>query len=363
MPGFDAHLTLSSERLVLRPFGPKDAPQVRAIVAAGTASFLPPGAPGHLAYVDQWLSHGVHEPLRSGEGIHLAMEAAGEIVGAISLFKTHWGAGTTEIGYGVLPGHRGRGYATEAVRLLTSWALGPGGLRRVELRVNLDNAASIRVAEKAGFTREGLLRGGGFEDDGPHDLLVFGRIAGDPPMPYTGFHTGLRLESERLLLRPFTAADAPDVLAAVAGDPEIRRWMPWTAGYTMESALQWCTRLAHIEVATAVHFALEPRDGGRLAGSAGVHRADWERGDAEIGYWIAPWARRRGYATEATRAISEHLFERGFQRVHLVVADGNVASQAVAKKAGFTREGVMRRAVPVPGGYVDGILFSLLRGE
>ena len=362
MPGFDADLTLTSERLVLRPFGPGHAPQVRAIVAAGAASFLPPGAPGHLAGVDQWLNHGVHEPLRSGDGIHLAIEAAGELVGAVSLFKTQWGAGTTEIGYGVHPGHRGRGYAAEAVRLLTSWALGPGGLRRVELRVNFDNAASIRVAEKAGFTREGLLRGGGFEEDGPHDLLVFARIAGDPPMPYTGFHTGVRLESERLLLRPFTAADAPDVLAAV-DDPEIRRWMPWAAGYTMETALQWCPRLAHIDVANAVHFALEPKEGGRLAGCAGVHRADWERGYAEVGYWMAPWARRRGYAAEATRRISEYLFERGFQRVHLIVAEGNVASEAVARKAGFTREGVMRRAVPVPGGYVDGVMFSLLRGE
>lgn len=362
MPGFDAHLTLTSERLVLRPFGPRDAGQVRAIVAAG-AGFLPPGAPGHLAMVEQWLNHGVHEPRRSGQGIHLAMDAGGEIVGAVSLFRTHWGAGITEIGYGVHPAHRGRGYATEAVRRLTGWALGEGGLRRVELRVNLGNAASIRVAEKAGFTREGMLRGGGFEHDGPHDLVVFGRLAGDPPMPYTGFHTGLRLRSARLLLRPFTAGDAADVLAAVQDDPEIRRWMPWAAGYTMERAVQWCTRFAHLDIATGVQFALEPRHGGRLVGSAGVHRADWERGDAEIGYWIAPWARRRGYATEVTRAVSEYLFERGFQRVHLVIAAGNLASQAVAKKAGFTREGVLRRALPVPGGYDDAVLFSLLRGE
>lgn len=362
MPGFDEHLTLKSQRLVLRPFGPKDAAQVRKIVAAGVR-FLPPGAPGHPSMINQWLAHGVHELRRSGQGVHLAMVAEGVIVGAVSLFRTLWGAGSTEIGYGVHPAYRGRGYATEAVRRLTAWALREGGLRRVELRANLDNLASIRVAEKAGFTREGLLRGGGFENDGPHDVVVFGLLAGDPPTPYTGFSSGLRLESERLLLRPFTAADAPDVLAAVAGDPEIRRWMPWTAGYTMESALQWCTRLAHIDVATAVHFALEPRDGGRLAGSAGVHRADWERGDAEIGYWIAPWARRRGYATEATRAVSEYLFERGFHRVHLVIAAGNLASQAVAEKAGFTREGVMRRALPVPGGIADAVLFSLLRGE
>ena len=61
--------------------------------------------------------------------------------------------------------------------------------------------------------------------------------------------------------------------------------------------------------------------------------------------------------------MSEYLFERGFHRVHLVIAVDNVASQAVARKAGFIREGVMRRALPVPGGYADAVLFSLLRGE
>ena len=42
--------------------------------------------------------------------------------------------------------------------------------------------------------------------------------------------------------------------------------------------------------------------GDRCDGSIGLDRADWESGQAEIGYWVAPWARRRGYATEAVRA-------------------------------------------------------------
>ncbi|WP_169806691.1 GNAT family N-acetyltransferase [Microtetraspora malaysiensis] len=355
---FDERLTIATERLVLRPFGPGDAAQVREIVKEGEQVGLPPGAPGHAIGVAAWLSQGVHELWRSGQGIHLAMETGGVIVGAISLFKAQWAAAIAEVGYGVRPSYRGRGYAPEALRGLTDRVLGPGPLRRVELRANLDNTASIRVAEKAGFIREGVLRGAGFEDDGPHDLVVFGLLRGDGRTV-----VGRRLGGEHIVLRPFDRRDAFDVLAAVRDDPEIARWMPWAAGYTLERAVEWCTRHAHAPGLSGANFAIEPRDGGRFAGAVGVHRADRERGDVEVGYWISPWARRRGYAVEATRLVTAHLLDLGFDRVQLVIATGNHASQAVAKRAGFAQEGILRQAVPVPGGRSDAVMFSVLRGE
>ena len=367
MTGFDQHLTITTRRLVLRPFGPKDADRIRVIVESGV-QFLPPGAPGHVAGISQWLAYGVHELWRSGQGIHLAIVADGTVIGAISLFRTVWGTGTTEVGYGVHPAYRGRGFAPEAVTALTEWALTKGGLRRVELRANLDNTSSLRVAEKAGFTREGVLRGAGFEDDGPHDLVIFGLLSrdlsmGPPTMNARGFGTGVRMESERLILRPFTGTDAPDVRAAGEHDSEIRRWMPWAEGYDMQRSYDWCTRYAHADSVNGVQFAIEPKTGGRLVGSVGVQRADWERGDVEIGYWISPGARRRGYASEAARAVSTYLMMRGFHRVTLLAAVGNVNSQGVAKKAGFTEEGVLRRALPVGDGLSDAVLFSLLKEE
>ncbi|ETK31327.1 GNAT family N-acetyltransferase [Microbispora sp. ATCC PTA-5024] len=357
---FDEQLTITTERLVLRPFGPRDVAEVRQVIADGAhTTALPPGAPGHASGIGQWLSHGVHELWRSGQGIHLAMFSKEGVVGSISLFKAQWGAGTAEVGYGVHPAHRRRGYATEAVRGLTSRLLGEGVLRRVELRANADNVASVRVAEKAGFTREGLLRGAGFEDDGPHDLLVFGLLQGDG-------RPGLqrRIESDRLVLRPFARRDAFDIVDAVRDDPEINRWMTWAAGYTLERALEWCTRLAHSAgPGYGGHFAIEPRDGGRLAGAIGVQREDHERGDAELGYWLAPWARGNGYAAEATRMVAAYLFSLGFHRVHLLVARGNLASQAVARRAGFIEEGILRQALPVAGGRADAIIYSVLNGE
>ena len=357
---FDERLTVNTERLILRPFGPGDAGQVRAIIEDGAhLTALPPDAPGHASGIAQWLSYGVHELWRSGQGIHLAMHARDGVVGSISIFKAQWGAGTAEVGYGVHPAHRGRGYATEAVRGLAGRLLGEGPLRRIELRADAGNLASIRVAEKAGFTREGLLRGAGFEDLGPYDLVVFGRLRGDErAVPRR------RIESERLVLRPFSRHDAFDVVDAVKGDAEIARWMTWAEGYTLERALEWCTRLAHANgPGYGGNFAIQPKDGERLAGAIGVQREDHERGDAELGYWIAPWARRRGYAVEATQLATAHLFDLGFHRVHLLVATGNRASQAVARKAGFIEEGIMRQALPVPGGWADAVLFGMLNGE
>ncbi|WP_198168409.1 GNAT family N-acetyltransferase [Herbidospora yilanensis] len=356
---FDERLSIATDRLVLRNFRPSDHDQVRAIVQDGAhPTALPPGAPGYAGGIVSWLVNGVHELRRSGQGIHLAIERHGRIVGAISLFKTHWGAGTTEVGYGVHPAQRGNGYAPEALGGLAAWALGPARLRRVELRAIAGNAASIRVAEKAGFTREGLLRGAGFEDDGPHDVVVFGLLRGDRP---GGFPS--RLAGDRLELRPFAKRDAFDVLAAVRDDPEIARWMPWAVDYTLEKALDWSTRQAHTDRRQSVTYALEPVEGGRLAGAVSVVRADRERGDAEIGYWISPWARRQGYAVEATRTLTAFLFAQGFARVQLMIAQGNTASRKVAEKAGFAEEGILRGAIPIPGGRADTVVYGLLIGE
>ena len=88
------------------------------------------------------------------------------------------------------------------------------------------------------------------------------------------------------------------------------------------------------------------------------------RGVAETGYWIGPADRGRGYVTEALLAVAAYAFEAGLYRLELLAATGNVASQRVAERAGFTREGVLREARPAPGGRrSDMVLFSLLEEE
>lgn len=67
--------------------------------------------------------------------------------------------GATEIGYSIIPAYRGRGLATEAVQALAAWALEQPGVRHVVAGCEPDNAASIRVLEKAGFRRDAVIEG------------------------------------------------------------------------------------------------------------------------------------------------------------------------------------------------------------
>jgi RimJ/RimL family protein N-acetyltransferase len=167
--------------LEIREFGPQDAEQVAAFVAAGDRTALPPGSPEAVADVDGWLAETVHQRRLDGGGVHLAIveETSSDIVGSIGLRDTDWEAGRTEVGYGVHASRRGHGYATEAARAVGRWALTDGGMRRVQLHARVDNVASVRVAEKAGYQREGTLRMAEWQDGQAHDLAVFSMIVTD----------------------------------------------------------------------------------------------------------------------------------------------------------------------------------------
>jgi RimJ/RimL family protein N-acetyltransferase len=168
--------TIASARLDLREYGPGDATRVRETLATdGGSEALPPGAPSDPGEVAGWLADGAHKSRREGTGIHLMMldRASGQIVGSIGLFHADWEVRSVEIGYGVHPAERGKGYATEALAAAARWVLTEGGIQRAWLTANTDNVPSVRVAEKAGFTREGTLRRAGLEDDGLHDQALF----------------------------------------------------------------------------------------------------------------------------------------------------------------------------------------------
>jgi RimJ/RimL family protein N-acetyltransferase len=85
-----------------------------------------------------------------------------------------------EIGYVVAPSARGRGVATRALRLLTDWGFSGLGLERIELWIDVDNPASERVAERAGYLREGTLRSYWFKEDLRGDFGIWSRLRTDP---------------------------------------------------------------------------------------------------------------------------------------------------------------------------------------
>lgn len=121
--------------------------------------------------------------------------------------------------------------------------------------------------------------------------------------------------------------------------------------------LDWC------EFATTgkpvVAFAIQDTRSGDVLGACGVD--DWTAEDvAQVGYWIAPGARGRGYATRAAILVTRWLFDQGAARVFLTVVAGNEGSAAVARRAGFVYEGTMRAHSVWQGQRYDVMWFAAL---
>jgi len=111
----------------------------------------------------------------------VADAATGELLGSVSLHSIDRVQGNAEIGYWTAPAARGRGVAPLVVDAVCRWAFAALPVDRIELCHAVDNPASARVAEKAGFTREGRLRRSYRYGDGvKHDELLWARLSVDP---------------------------------------------------------------------------------------------------------------------------------------------------------------------------------------
>ncbi|MFD9796659.1 GNAT family N-acetyltransferase [Streptomyces sp. NPDC059070] len=173
-------VTLSTERLLLRPVGPQDAdaayaacqdpeiqrwttvpsPYLRAHAEAFTATYGPNGWRDDSDYTFA---------VRLREtSLTTGTAAEGALVAMVSV--TRRGDGVAELGFWAAKEHRGRGLMTEASVAAARWAFAAVGVERLEWRAEVGNAASRAVAEKVGFTMEGTLRAslvhGGSRRDG-----------------------------------------------------------------------------------------------------------------------------------------------------------------------------------------------------
>jgi len=174
----------------------------------------------------------------------------------------------------------------------------------------------------------------------------------------------MELRTDGLLLRPWRADDVPAVQAACQ-DPEIARWIPVIPSPYTEADARFFVEHAreNWDAGEAYNFAILDADTGGLAGSVAVRLTRFHIG--HFGYWITREARGRGVATEALKALCRWGVESlGLKRLELVTDPENTASQRVAEKAGFRREGILRSALEYRDGTRrDSVMFSLLPGE
>jgi ribosomal-protein-alanine N-acetyltransferase len=175
-------LTVATPRLDVRPLEPDDADAVAVVFAdKQTQRWLPfPQEFGPIEAI-AWCTEMAAERRDSGAGDHYGIlrREDDRLVGSLWTKRTDWTSKVTEVSYAVAPDARGYGVAPEALDALTVALLLEHGFQRVEVRVAPGNIASRRVAEKAGFTYEGLLRNAGHVHSGRVDLEVWSLVAAD----------------------------------------------------------------------------------------------------------------------------------------------------------------------------------------
>lgn len=156
-----ARVQLTDGRLVLRPWRVEDVERVAEICADREISrWTTVPRPYTQEHARSWIEQTIHDWNRgAGEAAFAIADAAtGMVLGAIGLRLPSERDHDGSVGYWVAADARRRGVATGALRLVTRWALDELGLRRLELVTLPENVASQRVAEKAGFRRERVLR-------------------------------------------------------------------------------------------------------------------------------------------------------------------------------------------------------------
>jgi ribosomal-protein-serine acetyltransferase len=176
------------------------------------------------------------------------------------------------------------------------------------------------------------------------------------------------LESDRLILQRFTRRDAATLDEGIRVSlPDLNQWLPWarldytsadTTAFIRESMQAWKEERAWDY---SIRLKEKPT---RHLGNISFWTVSKLGKIAEIGYWVRSDETSRGICTEAVELLLVETFNSmGYHKVVLRIAVGNDASDRVAEKLGFTREGILREELLIRGNWVDHTLWSLLDRE
>ncbi|MFC1523058.1 GNAT family N-acetyltransferase [Elusimicrobiota bacterium] len=159
----------------------------------------------------------------------------------------------------------------------------------------------------------------------------------------------MRLETRRLILRPFKNSDWKDIVQGI-GDPEVAKFLAAPpCPYKKKDAIQWikaCKKDWKKKKRNNYWFAIELRSEKKIIGATDIFHVNHFAKIAKTGSWIAKKHQKKGYITEAKVAIFDFVFNKlKFIRIGTEAFDINKASNAMMKSLGHKYEGTARKAM------------------
>jgi ribosomal-protein-alanine N-acetyltransferase len=179
-------------------------------------------------------------------------------------------------------------------------------------------------------------------------------------------HQGTKkIETQRLILRPFTPEDAEAMFRNWASDPEVTKYLTWPA-HSNVAVSQWVTNdwVSHYGEANFYQWAIVLKELGEPIGSIAAVKIDEDAQWVEIGYCIGRAWWRKGFVSEALKAVMTFFFEQvGVLRIQARHDPRNPNSGAVMAKCGMKYEGTLRQADRNNQGICDAAVYGILREE
>ncbi|MCF3964306.1 GNAT family N-acetyltransferase [Streptomyces fuscigenes] len=171
-------VSISTERLVLRPFESADVPAYTEMMNDEmVTAWMSVPHPFSTSEAAKWVGRSAPAVRREGRGIVFAVTEflTQRLVGTVRLRDADWRTLAVHAEYATAPWARGEGYATESMLAVAQWLFRDQKLERLELRTAADNTAAQQVAQKMGCISEGVLRNAGIartqtEDGGWTDI-------------------------------------------------------------------------------------------------------------------------------------------------------------------------------------------------
>lgn len=171
--------------------------------------------------------------------------------------------------------------------------------------------------------------------------------------------------NEHILLKTWEEIEADQLFSLVDSNRDILSpWLPWVPYVQKVSDSLHFIKTSGSDPTQEKGLEMGIWYQSKLAGCIGLHEVSFQHKKTSVGYWLGKEFFGKGIMTLSVKSLATYCFtELGLNRFELRAATENLNSQAVAKRLGFIKEGVLREAELVEGRFLDDIVFSVLKKE